>query len=52
MTSVIFFSKNAIGGFTPIDVVKFNTYDEALKFYADNKDKYRDNDVYLKLAVS
>lgn len=49
MVSVIFFVKNDIGGFTPKHNEEFNTYDEALDFYRENKAKYRNQGVYLKM---
>jgi len=51
MVSVVFFVKNAIGGFTPVDREDFNTYEEALDFYTMNKEKYRNQGIYLKLNV-
>ena len=51
MFSIIFFVKNAIGGFTPKDIQEFNTYDEALDFYIMNKERYRSQGIYLKINV-
>ena len=51
MVSVIFFVKNGIGGFTPKHSEEFNTYDEALDFYIMNKERYRNQGVYLKINV-
>lgn len=51
MVSIIFFTRNAIGGFTPCDSQEFNTYDEAVDFYIMNKEKHRSQGVYLKINV-
>ena len=51
MVSIIFFVKNAIGGFTPQDIEEFNTYDEAIDFYIMNKERYRNEGIYLKINV-
>lgn len=52
MISVIFFVKNAIGGFTPKHSEEFDTYEEALDFYTMNKEKYRNQGVFLKINVA
>ena len=51
MVIVIFFVKNAIGGFTPQHSEEFNTYDKALEFYTMNKEKYRNQGIFLKINV-
>ena len=51
MVSVVFFARNAIGGFTPVDREDFDTYEEALEFYRENKAKYRERGIYLKITL-
>ena len=51
MFSVIFFVKNGIDSFIPKHSEEFDTYEEALDFYIMNKEKYRNQGVFLKLNI-
>ena len=49
MVDIVFFTQNAIGGFTPQNIEEFNTYDEAVDFYIMNRERYRSHGIYLKI---